>query len=67
MVILMIVRLKYYDMGIEKGYSMWVQSKQEVIQKLARCGATPDDVFYLAIRKKGEKEYKEYDPAILSR
>ncbi|MBM7717164.1 hypothetical protein JOC94_004189 [Bacillus thermophilus] len=63
----MIVQLKYYDMDKEKGYSMWVRNKREVIEKLARVGASPADVFYLAIRKKGESDYKEYDPAILSK
>lgn len=61
----MIVRLKYRQLGEEKGYWMWVRSKQEVIDKLARVGAAPGDVFYLAVKKKGESDYKEYDPGVL--
>ena len=60
-----IVRLKYHDLGVEKGYSMWVRSKQEVIDKLARVGAAPGDVFYLAVKKKGDEDFKEYDPGVL--
>ncbi|QBX91055.1 hypothetical protein PHGAL3_0016 [Phage Altai3] len=61
----MFVRLKYYELGAEKGYTMWVRSKKEVIEKLARVGASPKDVFYLAVKKKGESDYKEYDPGVL--
>lgn len=43
---------------------MWVQSKKEVIENLARVGASPEDVFYLAV-KKGDEDFKEYDPGVL--
>ena len=61
----MFVRLKYYELGEEKGYTMWVRNKKEVIEKLARVGASPEDVFYLAVKKKGDEDFKEYDPRVL--
>lgn len=61
----MFVRLKYYELGTEKGYTMWVRNKKEVIEKLARVGASPKDVFYLAVKKKGDEDFKEYDPGVL--
>lgn len=60
----MFVRLKYYELGEEKGYTMWVRNKKEVIEKLSRVGASPEDVFYLAV-KKGDENFKEYDPGVL--
>ena len=60
----MFVRLKYYEFGVEKGYTMWVRSKKEVIKNLERVGASPKDVFYLAV-KKGDEDFKEYDPGVL--
>lgn len=44
---------------------MWVRNKKEVIEKLARVGASPKDVFYLAVKKKGDEDFKEYDPEVL--
>lgn len=61
----MFVRLKYRSLEGSKGYNMWVRSKSEVIQKLRRVGADPSDVFKLEIKKKGQDDYKEYDPVVL--
>lgn len=61
----MFVRLKYNDMGQERGYTVQVRNKKELLQKMARLNITPDNIIYFGVKQYGEDQYKEYDPETL--
>lgn len=63
----MFVRVKYVEFGKEKGYTMWATSKEEVRVNLQRVGCSPEMIRSLEVCKRGEKEFKAYNPKILLR
>jgi hypothetical protein len=61
----MFVRVKYFEFGKEKGYTMWAKSKAEVIANLQRVGCSLDMIRSLEVCKYGERKFKSYNPKIL--
>lgn len=61
----MFVRVKYFEFGKEKGYTMWTKSKEEVIANLRRVGCSPEMVHSLEVCKPRENEFKPYNPKFL--
>jgi hypothetical protein len=63
----MFVRIKYIDLGTEKGYTTAVNSREELIQRLKDRGINAQLIHKLEIKEKGSIKYKEYDPETLKR
>jgi hypothetical protein len=61
----MFVRVKYFEFGKEKGYTMWAKCKEDVLANLRRVGCSVDMVTSLEVCKPGEKEFKSYNPKFL--
>lgn len=61
----MFVRVKYFEFGKEKGYTMWAKSKEEVIANLRRVGCSPDMIQSLEVCNPGENKFKPYNPKFL--
>jgi hypothetical protein len=59
----MTVRIKYLELGNERGLSTWVPSKEALLQRLKELGIDVQTVFSLEIKEKGQ--YKSFDPSKL--
>lgn len=59
---MMAIKIKYDDLGTEKGFTTVVNGREEFLKRLRELGINVETVHKLEIREKGSDEYKEYDP-----
>ena len=62
---IMFIRIKYNEFGTEKGFTTWVTTKEELLQRLKDLKINLKWVHKLEICQKGSDKWKEYDPRIL--